>query len=83
LATRGRKPKDATTPELMAGSSSCALSGWGRVQLKDYASENVDNCEQPLTTLLELIIIIIIIFINPKYLGKLKIHYMVYIKHSV
>jgi hypothetical protein len=49
-----RKHKSAMTPELMAGSSSCTLSGWGRVQLIEYASEDV-NCEQPLTTLLELI----------------------------
>jgi hypothetical protein len=54
-----KNTKSAITPELMAGSSSCTLSGWRRVQLKEYVSENVDNCEQPLTTLLELITILV------------------------
>jgi hypothetical protein len=57
----GPKPKtqSAITNEAMAGSSSCTLSGWVRVQLKDYANENFDNCERPLTTLLELITILV------------------------
>jgi hypothetical protein len=54
LGHLGAKTKDtrgAMTPELMAGSSSCTLSGWGRVQLIEYASENVHNFERPLTAL--------------------------------